>query len=192
MHDAAVLSAIGIDPDARRLPGRAGRRQMAALPVPSGSKRHSSLPQCRHPQVHRRRVAPSGTPPICQKRKLRWLNWQQITATPPRSWLNGWRKTCPKASPSSPCPATFTCRIRTSNPIKRAIQQELKCRTVKVRVYFRTRNCWSASLAPRSSKSMNAESLMRRPTPNGNARMRYHAKSEHPDMGLCRHTTFRR
>ena len=42
---------------ARRPPGCPRRGKMAALPVPPGTERHSSRPQCRHPQAHRRRVA---------------------------------------------------------------------------------------------------------------------------------------
>ena len=40
-----------------RPPGRPGRRDMAALPVPPGPERHPSRAEPRDPQAHRRRVA---------------------------------------------------------------------------------------------------------------------------------------
>ena len=41
----------------------------------------------------------------------------------------------PRASPSSPCPSATKSAMRTSNPMERSIQQEIKRRTVKVRVF---------------------------------------------------------
>ena len=42
---------------------------------------------------------------------------------------------CPRASPSCPYRTHHQRRLRTSNPIERAIQQEIKTRTQKVRVF---------------------------------------------------------
>ena len=41
----------------------------------------------------------------------------------------------PKASPSSRCPSTTESACVHPNPIERSVQQELKRRTVKVRVF---------------------------------------------------------
>ena len=63
----------------RRAQGRPRRRRLAALSVPSGSKRHPSRPQPRHPKGHRQGAcAGSGTPP---------------TARPPRPQLRPSRLT---------------------------------------------------------------------------------------------------
>ncbi|WP_111735827.1 transposase [Roseovarius amoyensis] len=60
-----------------------------------------------------------------------WPSWLPATATPRRNWPRGSRRTSPRALPSHPARA----RLRTSNPMERSVQQELKRRTVKVRVF---------------------------------------------------------
>jgi transposase-like protein len=113
--------------------------------------------------------------------------------------LAGWlEKNVPEGLTVFALPDHHRRRLRTSNPIERAIQQELKRRTVKVSVrrailpregslfppHSPTRNHWNASSAPCWSRSTKNGPSTQRPTSNGNARMTDHAKSEFPDSRL--------
>ena len=74
-------------------------------------------------------------------------------------------------------------RMRTSNPMERSIQQEIKRRTVKVRV-FPTRprsNAWSP---PSSSKSTRNGKPPKNPTSLGKQRMTDQRRSEFPHIRL--------
>ena len=47
----------------------------------------------------------SGTPARWPRPKPPSPSWSRPTATPPQNSRLGWRRTCPRASPSSPCPS---------------------------------------------------------------------------------------
>ena len=74
-------------------------------------------------------------------------------------------------------------RMRTSNPMERAVQQELKRRTVKVRV-FPAKTPSSAWSPPSSSRSTKHGPRTPRPKSSGNVRMHDHAGAEFPDRRL--------
>lgn len=74
-------------------------------------------------------------------------------------------------------------RMRTSNPMERGVQQELKRRTVTVRV-FPNETRWSGSSAPCWSKQMTNRPPTPKPTSSCSARLRDHRVSESPDNWL--------
>ena len=93
-------------------------------------------PNAENPKAHRQTAEIDLESGRSQQRpKQPWLSSSPAIATPRPSWPHGSRKTSLKASPSSPYPSTTGKRLRTSNPMERSIQQELKRRTVKVRVF---------------------------------------------------------
>ncbi|MFC3119305.1 hypothetical protein ACFOHS_18330 [Jhaorihella thermophila] len=75
-------------------------------------------------------------------------------------------------------------RLRPSNLIDRAIRQEPKPRTVKVRGFPNEKNRWNASSPPCWSRSTNNGPSTPRPISNGDAGMGDHAISEFPDIRL--------
>ena len=165
VRDAAVLSAIGIGPDERRrvlgvsvalseaevhwrgflddlvargmrgvefivsddhaglrAARRARCRSPAALPVPPRRKRRPPCPQHRHPRAHRCRAA----------QRLECSDARQGSGRARRA-----RCRLPRHCPQSRDMAgkRRSRRLRTSNLVERAVQQVLKWRTVKVRVF---------------------------------------------------------
>ena len=75
-------------------------------------------------------------------------------------------------------------RLRTSNPMERSIQQELKRRTVKVRVFPRRRRAAAPrQRRPRRDRRKNGPPTQR-PTSSGNARMHDPLSAEFPDKRL--------
>ena len=79
-------------------------------------------------------------------------------------------------------------RMRTSNPMERGIQQELKRRTVKIRVFPGEASLLRcASPPPYSSRSTKNGPQKTRPTSSGSARMADYPKSEFPDLRLHNH-----
>ena len=122
---------------ARRPPRRARRRHVAALPVPPLAQNpHPSRPPHRDPQAHRgraaRRVEREARSP---RPKPPWPSWSPAIAPPRRSWPHGSRKNVPEGLAVFTLPEHHRRRLRTSNPMERAVQQELKRRTSKVRVF---------------------------------------------------------
>jgi hypothetical protein len=82
------------------------RREMAALPVPPGPKRHPSRAECHDPQAHRHRTARSLERRIARQGRNRLaelVTAYQGTAT---KLAACWKKTCPKVSLSFHCPNT--------------------------------------------------------------------------------------
>ncbi len=79
--------------------------------------------------------AKSGTRPIWRQQQRTCVCWWKTTATRLQAWPNGSKTMCQRDWPSSPCLNTIAAAWPTSNPIERGIQQELKRRTRKVRVF---------------------------------------------------------
>ena len=71
-----------------------------ARDTPSITRRASPPPSASAPSCAR-----SGTPALWPRPKPPWRSWSRITGTPPRNSPHGWRKTCQRAWPSSPCPS---------------------------------------------------------------------------------------
>src|SRR5512147_758220 len=77
----------------------------------------------------------SGTPPRCRPRRKNSTAWSPPTVARPTASPTGSSTTSPKASPSSPCRSCTGGACGPPTPIERAIQQEIKRRTSKVRVF---------------------------------------------------------
>ncbi len=74
-------------------------------------------------------------PPTWPRRRPLWRNWWKLTATQPPKRVEWLEENVPEGLTVFALPDHHRRRLRTSNPIERAIQQELKRRTVKVRVF---------------------------------------------------------
>jgi transposase-like protein len=96
---------------------------MAALPIPPGPQRDPSCTECRDPQTHRQAAETALAELVANYRD---------TAPGLADWLE---KNVPEALAVFTLPEHHRKRMRTSNPIERSVQQELKRRTVKVRVF---------------------------------------------------------
>ena len=97
---------------------------------------HPSRPQPRHPKGHRQGAAPGlERRPTARPPRPSWAIWWRPTATAPPSSPIGWRRRSPRASPSSPCPSATKSACEPRTPWSDPIQQEIKRRTVKVRVF---------------------------------------------------------
>jgi hypothetical protein len=92
-----------------------------------------------------------------------------------RNLPHGWENV-PEGLAVFALPEHHRRRMRTSNPMERGVQQELKRRTVKVRVFPNEDALESDSSAPCWSRSTTNGPPTPRPTSNGNARMRDHAR----------------
>ena len=169
---------------ARRSPSSAWRRHLAEVPIPSGRQRHSSRAQCCHNRAHRRRTENclacqhAWQSSVRTRRARRGLP-RHRTHSPP-----GWKTPLLKDSPVFILPEHHRRRLRTSNPLERAVQQEVKRRTVKSSVFpdnqvllrlvsavpVEIDETWGSDNKPFLSLSMGA-------TSNGNAGMRDHARN---------------
>ena len=130
----------------------------------------------------------SGT--ISTRPKQPWLSSSPAIATPPaQAGRNGSRKHPWKAfAVFHPNPSTTRKRLRTSNPMERSIQQELKRRTVKVRVIPRRRRAAAPrQRRPRPRSTKNGPQTQR-PTSSGNARMHDPLSAEFPDKRFAQST----
>ena len=114
---------------------RAARRPLAALPVSPRPECHPPRAKSGHPQGHRRGTARRlGRPePRKSGEELKRLVAKYRTAAPK---LAGWlENNVPEGLAVFKLPREHWRTMRTSNPIERSIQQELKRRTRKIRVF---------------------------------------------------------
>jgi putative transposase len=108
---------------------------MAALPVPPRPERHPSRAEPRDPQAHRRRAARVWNAASLAKAETalaELVATYRDTAPKLAAWLE---ENVPEGLAVFALPEHHRRRMRTSNPMERAVQQELKRRTVKVRVF---------------------------------------------------------
>ena len=112
-----------------------GLAPLAAVPVPPRAERHSPRPQRRHPQAHWRRAATDLERLLAAHRAEeldRLVAAYRGTADRLADWLE---HNVPEGFAVFTLPEPHWRRLRTANPIERAIQQEIKRRTSKVRVF---------------------------------------------------------
>lgn len=111
------------------------RRDMATLPISPCPERHSSRAERRDPQAHRRRAARDlecGLPRQGRNRIGRIGRGLSRYSTDTRRVAGG---KYPEGLAVFTLPKHHHRRMSTSNPMERSVQQELKRRTVKVRVF---------------------------------------------------------
>ena len=110
---------------------------MAALPIPSGPERHPPRAQRRDPKAHRQTAENrSGKADDLNKAEKQPLAELVASYRDPAPKLAAWlEENIPEGLAVFTLPEHHRKRLRTSNPMERSIQQELKRRTVKVRVF---------------------------------------------------------
>ena len=145
--------------------------------TPSITRRTSRYASASAPSCAR-----SGTPDLWPRPKPPWPSWSQITATRPRSSPPGWRRTCPRGSPSSPCPGITAGACAPPTPWS-ALSSRSSSAARARSGSSRTRTPSSASSAPCWSRSTTSGPPTATPTSNGNARMRV-GVAEIPDLRL--------
>jgi Transposase, Mutator family len=109
--------------------------QAMALPVPPRPERHPSRVEPRDPQAHRRRAAHRLERSLSGEGRNRPRRARHdLPRHPPKlaAWLE---ESVPEGLTVFALPEHHHRRMRTYNPMERAVQQELKRRTVKVRVF---------------------------------------------------------
>ncbi len=137
---------------------RAVHRRLAALPGSSGTRSPSlmprpSCPDSGHSQAPSRCLGQPNSRNLerqepRRRRSRAEIPWSMAIATRHQSWP----PPSPKASSSSPCQNTTASARRSSNPIERAVQQELKRRTSRSASSPTMQRCCVSSPSP-SSKS---------------------------------------
>ena len=98
----------------------------------SRPERHPPCAHARDPQAPRRRAAPDLECRDPRRRRGRAEAAGRETASDLAAWLEA---NVPEGLAVFTLPETHRRRLRTANPIERTVQQEIKRRTAKVRVF---------------------------------------------------------